>query len=134
MVLAVLAGLAAAGLWPFDAPAVDHRDGASVADLALGDRLTIGLIRTAVLAVVSYLVVSVPALVIDRRWIQAVATTGLTADADRRADRLEVLGAELAEIRKFLATKGDQPDGVSDLVEFLRAQARGAGTTSDDDG
>lgn len=100
--LAELAVLATVGFWPFDARTLDHGDTASVADLAPGDRLTIGRIRTAVPSVATYLVVSVPSFVIDRRWMQGVTKTGLTADADRRALRLEELGAEIAQTPNFL--------------------------------
>ncbi|HYP24559.1 MAG TPA: hypothetical protein VEV43_13390 [Actinomycetota bacterium] len=96
--VAGLAGLAAAGLWPFDAVAVGSGDEASIAERALGDRLTIGLIRTAVLAVVSYLVISVPALVIDRRWIQGLTTSGLTTDPQAAERWKEELVAELARL------------------------------------
>lgn len=133
MIILALATLATVKAWPFDAAAVGVRDGASIADRALGDRITIGLIRTAVLTVVAYLVISVPALVIDRRWIQGVTTTGLTADAGDRSKRLEEFGEEIARIRRFLATKSDQPDAVSDTLDFTREDGP-SGEVTDGDG
>ena len=113
--LASLGTLAAVEAWPFDAVAVEAGDDASIAERALGDRLTIGLIRTAVLAVVSYLVISVPALVIDRRWIQGLTTSGLTADPQAAERWKEELVAELARLRAP-SREGIDPTEMSRIV------------------
>lgn len=102
----VLACLAVANVWPFDAGHVPLGADSSIAEVALGDRLTIGLIRTGVLAVIGYLVVSVPALVLERRWIQGMTTSGLTADVDRRwKDQIEARVAELLAVESHQATR-----------------------------
>lgn len=128
--LIVLITLALTGAWPFDAAPIAADHDATLAELALGDRLTIGLIRTAVLAVVGYVVVSVPALVLDRRWIQGFTTTGLTADTDGRSER-ERIKAWLEDLRS-LGMRIDQEATDSDVVELIDEEE--PGPEVDDDG
>jgi hypothetical protein len=102
--LAIL--LAVSRAWPFDAS--PPREHASLWQLLLADRLTLGFVRLALVAAALFLVASVPALVMGGRWLKVVGISGLTADdasdvttelaeSRREVDRLR---KELAAVRK----------------------------------
>ncbi|MDQ4124087.1 MAG: hypothetical protein M3134_00610 [Actinomycetota bacterium] len=118
LVLVVLVSLAVARFWPFDADVALGQD-PSLAEVTLGDRLTVGLIPTAVVAVVGYLVVSIPALIIDRRWIQGLTTTGLTADAARDRGQ-ESVEHHLAAFASWAEGKYDTADELKRVVDSLK--------------
>lgn len=129
MVVLTLVVLAALGVWPFDTATRATDGNSSVLEVALGDRVTIGLIRTAVVAIVGYVVVSVPALVLERRWIQGLTTSGLTAGADRIDPH--GISRQLAELLEWLATRDDQ---IVELAKAVRSfDTRGTTSEGDDD-
>jgi len=61
--------------------------------LLLSDRMTLGLVRLAVISLALYVISSVAALAVAARWMKALGTGGLEADeprlVDDRLDRLE---------------------------------------------
>ena len=107
LALVFLAILLAAGrAWPFDAS--PPREHASLWQLLLADRLTLGFVRLALVAVALFVVASVPALIMGGRWLKTFGTSGLTADeavdttAALTRARLELAGVreELEAVKK----------------------------------
>lgn len=112
--------LAVCELWPFHTHAEDLPVPGSIVEVLLRDRLTIGFIRAALVAVAGYVLVSVPALVIARRWIKGFGSSGLAAD--------DVSGGEtsIRELQGGLALLqgklDDQTRKMNSLAETLVAR------------
>jgi hypothetical protein len=104
----VLAGVivdAALRGWPFQSaakPLSDYQD-PTLWQLLLSDRLTVGFVRLAFVALVLFVVASVPALVVAGRWLRTFGTSGLGADdAEAGAKTIKELEGELALTTKKL--------------------------------
>ncbi|MDP9069267.1 MAG: hypothetical protein M3N53_13105 [Actinomycetota bacterium] len=76
--------LAVAGRWVF-APS-DIQADASVWDVIIADRTTLGFLRLALLMLGLFTVVSIPALMVAGRWIKGFSASGLTADDAKDAE------------------------------------------------
>lgn len=90
----------AAGSWPFDLE-VKASDRADVYQAILLDRVTVGLLRSAIAAVVIYILFSVPALVASGRWMRGLGASGLTTDDAQRTDEVIVdLQAQITSLQE----------------------------------
>ncbi len=76
----VMSLLAHRAQWPFHQRPIDLGESPSLWEVLLNDRLTLGLLRAGLAAIVTYVVVSVPALVVGGRWMKGLTTAGMTAD------------------------------------------------------
>lgn len=121
--------LAIARVWPFDATGVELGEEPSIAEVLLADRLMIGLIRAGLAAVVGYVVVSVPALIVDRRWIQGMTTSGFTADSDQESQRWkDELREGIVRLNEWIETESAQDHGLADLLESHDGDSEAART------
>lgn len=126
LALAFLGFLARYKVWPFGTAATLPQQGqdASVFEVLLTDRLMIGFIRAGIVSVVCYVVVSVPALIISRRWMKGLSTAGLTADdADSANETIEELQEQLETAQAELESELIQADLREQLI--LRLQSAG---------
>lgn len=80
--------LAAFSLWPFHAAPADPGTNPSVWEVLINDQWIQGTVRLGLVAVVAYVVGSVPALLIGRRWMKGLGTSGLAADEARNIDEI----------------------------------------------
>jgi hypothetical protein len=76
--------LAVTGRWVFARS--DIQADASVWDVIIADRTTLGFLRLALLMLGLFTVVSIPALMVAGRWIKGFSTSGLTADDAKDAE------------------------------------------------
>jgi len=77
--------------WPFDeslAPADSYED-PSIWQYLLSDSTTLGFVRLGLIALVLFIVASVPALVVAGRWMKGLGTGGISAD-DAASARLSI--------------------------------------------
>jgi hypothetical protein len=98
-------GLAATHSWPFDGHphTVAYYDDPSVWQFLFGDRLMVGFVRLALVALVLYLVASVPALAVAGRWMKGFGASGLATDDAQAADKsIKVLQEEVADLTQEL--------------------------------
>ena len=95
--------------WPFDTkpPSLPVGKPPSLAQFFLQDRLTLGFVRLAIAFLTVFVVISIPALVVDGRWIKGFGTGGLPVDdpegtADELRARLMNTFAERDEAIRLL--------------------------------
>ena len=111
-------------VWPFGTPPADLGRNPSVFEILLNDRILMGFVRLGIIAVVSYVIVSIPALVIARRWMNRLTTAGFTADDAKEvvvpaqdADRtIEELQESLRSMREAYQDEVRQADLTSQLL------------------
>ncbi|MGH2788734.1 MAG: hypothetical protein ACRDJV_12670 [Actinomycetota bacterium] len=109
-------------VWPFGTTPLDPGDEPSIWEVMLLDRLMIGFLRIGVVAVSLYVIVSVPALVISRRWMKGLSTAGLTADDARTADTtIEELQDELRATQEELQDQVTRTDFAQQLLLELQS-------------
>ena len=99
--------LALGAWWPFDSSprALDSYEDPSLWQFLLSDRTTLGFARLGVIALMLYVLASVPALGIAARWLRGVGTGGVSAD--EAAEGREVVAA-LREERTTLLQELDE--------------------------
>lgn len=115
--------LAHCRIWPFGTSPPDLGKNPSIFEVLLFDRLMIGFIRAGLVGVVIYVVISIPALVVDRRWMKGLSTAGLTADEARKGDQsIEELQATLRETQEELDFQNTQNDLLSELLLEYRTE------------
>jgi hypothetical protein len=121
VVLLVL--LAGNETWPFGTSPPPVRNEASIWEVILFDRLMIGFLRAGALAVIGYVIVSVPVLIVSRRWVKGLSASGLAADEARTADAaIEELQYELLATQEELQTQVEQMDMTNELLLGLQAE------------
>ncbi len=105
----VISMIAAAGWWVFRPPVDPKVD--SFWKVFSSDRATMGFVRVAIIALCIYVLVSVAALVVGRRWLKTFNTDGLEVDpatADRNHEELVArLAAARAAIREGSGIVGE---------------------------
>jgi len=81
-VAGVIALAAYGGWWPFDESlaAADSYDDPSIWQYLLSDATTLGFVRLGIIALVLFIIASVPALVIAGRWMKGLGTGGISTD------------------------------------------------------
>jgi len=98
--------LAVGRSWPFSAsPPRARTDQPSLWQILLSDRLTLGFgfVRLALVAAALFVVASIPALIVEGRWLKAFGASGVTADdASDVAAELAEYSRELDRLRKEL--------------------------------
>ena len=77
--------------WPFNS-AAPPRD-ASLWQLLLADRMTLGFVRLSVVFLSLFVIASIPALLAARRWLRSIGSTGVSADEADPGDLLAALAA-----------------------------------------
>lgn len=88
--------------------------------MMFADRVTLGLIRLAVLGIAGFIVVSVPALVLAGRWLKAFGTQSIAADAAEDADKaLEKQQTELQAARQKVKILTRQRDDAIQIAQAL---------------
>lgn len=136
----LVAYLAVAGRWPFDASPAEAEtfDDPSVWQYLLSDRYVVGLLQLALAALSLYIVISVPALAAAARWAKGFGTTGVTTDdAARATTTLEDYESELEDAYGKLDTANEtigrireQRDTAVLLLDSLTTTTTRAGGTS----
>jgi hypothetical protein len=100
-VLAIILALSSA--WPFNArprPLASESD-PSLWQFILSDRVTIGMVRLALVTLGLFVVISAPALAVAGRWIKGVGASGLAADDAENANQtIEVLKTQVETLTK----------------------------------
>jgi outer membrane murein-binding lipoprotein Lpp len=103
VVLFVVIILALSAAWPFNARPrhlASERD-PSLWQFILSDRVTIGMIRLALVMLGLFVVISVPALVMAGRWIKGVGSGGLAADdAENASQTIEGLKTQVETLTR----------------------------------
>lgn len=123
LVATALVLLARSRVWPFGTPAPDLGEQPSIFEVLLNDRVMIGIIRAAIVAVAGYVVLSVPALVVDRRWMKGLGSSGLAADEVRRGDRsIQELQETLADTQRQLDDQVRENDLLAGLLLEYEAE------------
>jgi hypothetical protein len=127
-VLAVCASvaLAAASVWPFDTKPPALQPKPSLWQLLLSDRATLGFARFALIALMLFVIASVPALLVARRWLKAFGTSGLSADDAAQVDAtVERLNDEVSTLRANLEQVERERNQARAIAgRLLRAQRR----------
>lgn len=109
-------------VWPFGTRPPDLGKEPSILEVVLNDRVVIGFLRVGVVTIVGYVVVSVPALILDRRWMKGLGTAGVSFDDARRADRsMEELQQELRETQRELEDQVTRTDLAEQLLWELQS-------------
>jgi hypothetical protein len=121
--------LAAASVWPFDTKPPALRAKPSLWQLLLSDRATLGFARFALIALMLFVIASVPALLVARRWLKAFGTSGLSADEAAQVDATaERLNEELRTLRANLEKVERERNQARAIAgRLLRAQRRERG-------
>lgn len=121
--LILMCALILSGKWPFHQDPVPLGQGPSIWEILLNDRISLGFIRAGLAALVTYAVISVPALVVAGRWMKGLTTAGLTADDAETADRhIEELEQDLQETLEELEDQVRENDILSELLLELDAE------------
>jgi hypothetical protein len=124
----IVLGLAGTSSWPFDGHphTVAYYDDPSVWQFLFGDRLMVGFVRLAVVALILYLVASVPALTVAGRWMKGFGTSGLsTDDAQASRETMKDLRRDAADLAAELDKATARIDELTaDRDEARRAAAR----------
>jgi hypothetical protein len=118
VVLAAVVVDAAWRHWPFQSepkPLAGYEH-PTLWQLLLSDRLTVGFVRLAFVALVLFVVASVPALVVAGRWLKTFGTSGLGADDAQDAAKA------ISELRRKLALTTQKLDAANAQVERLTEQ------------
>jgi hypothetical protein len=128
---AVLAAivLAATRVWPFDTTPPPLEPKPSLSQLLLSDRAILGFARLALVALMLFVIASIPALLVAGRWLKAFGTTGVSADdAAQQADvAVERLNEELQTLEQNLdRVKRERNQARAIAGRLLRAQRREA--------
>jgi hypothetical protein len=109
--------------WPFreePIPANDYSDPSSW-QLLFSDRLMLGFVRLGMVALVIYLVASVPALIVGGRWLKGFGTGGVSTDDAEAANKTI---AEYKAETKDLTEKLDTATAQADEFRAQRNEAR----------
>ena len=72
--------LAATSVWPFDTTPPPLEPKPSLSQLLLSDRAILGFARLALVALMLFVIASIPALLVAGRWLRAFGTSGISAD------------------------------------------------------
>ena len=127
---AVLAAvvLAAASIWPFDTTPPRLQTKPSLSQLLLSDRAILGFARLALVALMLFVIASVPALLVAGRWLKAFGTTGMSADDAAQVDAtVESLKEEIQTLGENLdRVKRERNQARAIAGRLLRAQRREA--------
>lgn len=105
IVLVATVAFAVWRIWPFDAKPIPFGSDPSLWQLILSDRITLGFLRLALIALGAFVATSVVALAIAGRWLKGFGTDGLTADD---ADKAESSIADLEEQVEELTDERDE--------------------------
>lgn len=99
--------------WPFDSapPKVGPDAQPSLAQYFLADTVTLGFVRLAIVFLAGFVLVSIPALIVDSRWIKGFGTAGLTTDEAREASEV------VTGLRELLATAEKERDEAIGKIE-----------------
>lgn len=110
VVVAVL--LAVRGAWPFqDQPPVLDPTNPNAFAVFFGDGTTLGFVRLATLSLGLFILASVPALIVQGRWLKGFGTSGLTADdAQAGAAAVSSLTSKLKQAQRELTRTQDALD------------------------
>lgn len=84
--IAAIVALAVWSIWPFQEAPPSLGQEPSVWEVLLHDQWVLGFLRSGIVVVVVYVIVSVPALIVAGRWMKGLGTAGVTADDAERAD------------------------------------------------
>jgi peptidoglycan hydrolase CwlO-like protein len=89
-----------------------------------GDRLMVGFIRLALVAIVLYLIASVPALAVAGRWVKGFGASGLATDDAQATDRsLKLLQQQVTDLERELAAATVQIGSLTTERDRARALA-----------
>ena len=118
--------LAGAHVWPFSTTPPPLQPKPSLWQLLLSDRATLGFARFALVALTLFVIASVPALLVARRWLKAFGTAGLSADEAAQVDAAaERLNEELRTLRANLEKVERERNQARAIAgRLLRAQRR----------
>jgi hypothetical protein len=126
---AVLAAvvLAAASVWPFETTPPPLQPKPSLSQLLLSERAILGFARLALVALMLFVIASVPALLVAGRWLKAFGTSGVSADdaaqqADAAVQRLDEELRTLTENLEQVKRERNQARAIAGRL--LRAQKR----------
>jgi len=124
-ILGLVAGLIASRTWLFDGHphTIAHYQHPTIWQLLLADRIMVGFAHLAIIALVVYIVISVPALAIAGRWLKGFGTSltsddVVTQDAD---SSIKTLQAKIRELTEEL----DDAENQIDVLTAEREEARG---------
>ncbi len=108
--------------WPFDAApkALSSYFKPTVWQFLLSDRLTLGLLRLGLAALVIYMVVSLPALIVAGRWLRGFGTSGVSFDDAQ--DAKEMLEKQEEAVQR-LTTDLERATEQMDVLRNERDQA-----------
>lgn len=101
--------------WPFSEDPTSSRfyDDPSAWQLLFSDRLVLGFVRLGIVALVIYLVASVPALIVAGRWLRGFGTGGVSTDAAEEArETIEQYEGETADLTRQLDVANAELDKV----------------------
>jgi hypothetical protein len=95
----------------------------------------VGFIRLALVAIVLYLIASVPALAVAGRWVKGFGASGLATDDAQATDRsLKALQQQVTDLKRDLAeatvqiglltTERDLAQGLADRLHDALARAK----------
>jgi hypothetical protein len=88
--------------------------------IVTADRVTVGLFRVGILAIVGFLAVSVPALVLAGRWLKAFGTSSIAADdAEAATEALDEAQEKIQALREELGRVKSQRDTAMAIAEHL---------------
>jgi hypothetical protein len=122
-------------LWPFNSTArpLSAYPNPSIAQLILTDRIVLGFVRLGIVAVVVYIVVSIPALIVSGRWAKAFPTVAgpVGADTAREAQATQDTVQELKEQVGEVTTERDEALALVD-DDGYPSEERGTGEEHDD--
>jgi hypothetical protein len=111
--VAVLVGImfvSVKGMWLF---AAAHDTAGSIWAKVAEERTTLGVIRLAIVAAAIYVVVSVPALIAGRRWLNRIGPTGVAVDDANSEQTI----SELREDLRRMTAERDWALGLYDVTE-----------------
>ncbi len=128
--MVVLAGVvvdASLSGWPFQSvpKGLSHYKDPTLWQLLFSDRLTVGFVRIAFVALVLYVVASVPALVVAGRWLKTFGTSGLSADEVQDAAKT------VSDLRAQLKVTTQKLHATDAEVERLKKQREQAVRVAD---
>jgi hypothetical protein len=108
--------------WPFDANPrkMESFDHPTLWQIVTADRVTVGMFRIAILSIVAFVAVSIPALVLAGRWLKAFGTQSIAADtADEAKDVIGDLQGKVLALEKELDKTAEQRDTAMEIAEGL---------------
>jgi hypothetical protein len=107
--IAAIVALAVWSIWPFQEAPPSLGQEPSVWEVLLHDQWVLGFLRSGIVVVVVYVIVSVPALIVAGRWMKGLGTAGVTADDAERADAHRTIELLLRKVESSHGA-GDGPD------------------------